>query len=113
MVADEYAEVFRQNGLAVLLYDHRNLGSSGGHPRQEINPWVQCRGYLDAIDFVQSLDRVDGDRIGLWGDSYSGGEVLVVKRIRSTPRSRPRSRQRKSRWRKSRRKKPRSPPRVR
>lgn len=33
MVADDYAEVFRRNGLAVPLYDHRNLGSSDGEPR--------------------------------------------------------------------------------
>lgn len=78
MVADEYAQVFGRNGLAVLLYDHRNLGSSSGEPRQEINPWIQCRGYLDAIDFVQTLHGIDSDRIGLWGDSYSGGQVLVV-----------------------------------
>jgi dienelactone hydrolase len=78
MVADEYAEVFRRNGLAVLLYDHRNFGVSDGDPRQEINPWIQCRGYLAAIDFVQTLDGIDHDRIGLWGDSYSGGEVMVV-----------------------------------
>lgn len=78
MVADEYAEVFRRHGLAVLLYDHRNFGASDGEPRQEINPWVQCRGYLHAIDFVQTIDGIDRDRIGLWGDSYSGGEVLVV-----------------------------------
>ena len=78
MVADEYAEVFRQHGLAVLLYDHRNFGVSGGEPRQEINPWIQCRGYLDAIAFVRNLEGVDGTRIGLWGDSYSAGEVLVV-----------------------------------
>ncbi len=78
MVADEYAEVFRRNGLAVLLYDHRNFGASGGEPRQEINPWIQCRGYLDAMDFAQTLDGIDHDRIGLWGDSYSGGEVMVV-----------------------------------
>lgn len=78
MVADEYAEVFRSSGLAVLLYDHRNLGASGGEPRQEINPWIQCRGYLDAIDLAQTLEGIDRHRIGLWGDSYSGGEVLVV-----------------------------------
>ncbi|MDP8930422.1 MAG: hypothetical protein M3O70_18110 [Actinomycetota bacterium] len=69
MVADEYAEVFRRNGLAVLLYDHRNFGGSDGESRQEINPWTQCRGYLDAIDFVQTLDGIDRDRIALWGDS--------------------------------------------
>lgn len=81
MVADEYAGVFRRNGLAVLLYDHRNLGGSGGEPRQEINPWIQCRGYRDAIDFAQTLEGIDPDRIGLWGDSYSGGEVMVVAAV--------------------------------
>lgn len=78
MVADEYAHVFRRNGLAVLLYDHRNLGASGGEPRQEINPWIQCRGYVDALDFAEKLDGIDRHRIGLWGDSYSGGQVMVV-----------------------------------
>jgi hypothetical protein len=81
MVADEYAEVFRRNGMAVLLYDHRNFGASGGEPRQEINPWIQCRGYLAAIDFVHTVDGIDHDRIGIWGDSYSAGEVLVVGAI--------------------------------
>jgi dienelactone hydrolase len=78
MVIDNYAEVFRRNGLAVLLYDHRNFGISDGEPRQEINPWVQCRGYLDAIDFVQTLEGVDVDRIALWGDSFSSIHVLVA-----------------------------------
>lgn len=78
MVVDRYAEVFSGAGFAVLLYDHRNLGRSGGEPRQEINPWIQCRGYLDAISFVETLDSVDPDRIALWGDSYSAGEVIVV-----------------------------------
>jgi pimeloyl-ACP methyl ester carboxylesterase len=78
MTADKYAEKFRRAGLAVLLYDHRNFGSSGGEPRQEINPWIQCRGYRDAINFAATLPEVDPERIGLWGDSYSGGHVIVV-----------------------------------
>ena len=78
MVADRYAEVFAGAGLSALLYDHRNLGMSGGEPRQEINPWVQCRGYRDAITFASSLEAHDPSRIGLWGDSYSGGEVFLV-----------------------------------
>jgi uncharacterized protein len=81
MVADEYAGVFYRNGMAVLLYDHRNFGSSGGEPRQEINPWIQCRGYVHAIDFVRTLGGIDHDRISLWGDSYSAGEVMVVGAI--------------------------------
>ncbi len=78
MVIDRYAEVFRDAGFVVLLYDHRNFGASGGEPRQEINPWIQARGYRDAMTFVATLGSVDADAIALWGDSYSGAEALVV-----------------------------------
>ncbi len=49
MTADKYAEVFHAAGLAVLLYDHRGFGDSGGEPRLQINPWIRARGYRDAI----------------------------------------------------------------
>lgn len=78
MVADAYADVFHRAGFAVLLYDHRNLGISGGEPRQELNKWVQARGYRDALDFLAKRREVDNHRMALWGDSMSGAEVLVV-----------------------------------
>ena len=78
MVAIEYARAFARAGLAVLIYDHRNFGKSDGEPRLEINPWIQCRGYLDALTFACAHHAVDPERVGLWGDSYSGGEVVVV-----------------------------------
>jgi uncharacterized protein len=81
MVADKYAEVFSRADLAVLLYDHRNFGRSEGEPRQEINPWIQCRGYRDAVKFVERLDEVDPERIALWGDSYTGGQVIIIGAI--------------------------------
>jgi len=86
MVAIEYARVFAESGLAVLLYDHRNFGSSDGEPRQEINPWIQCRGYLDALTFAASRPEVDPDRIALWGDSYTGGQVVVVSACDPRPK---------------------------
>jgi hypothetical protein len=62
--------VFHQAGFAVLLYyDHFSLGISDGDPRQQINNWVQTRGYLDAVNFVATtLPEIDGARIALWGD---------------------------------------------
>ncbi|MGH2380568.1 MAG: alpha/beta hydrolase [Candidatus Limnocylindria bacterium] len=78
MVADKYAEAFSRAGLAVLLYDHRNFGRSDGQPRQEINPWIQCRGYRDAVTFAETLDAIDPQAIALWGDSYTGGQVIVI-----------------------------------
>src|SRR5680860_248029 len=67
MVADKYAEAFSRAGLAVLLYDHRNFGRSEGEPRQGTNPWIQCRGYRDAVKLVERLNGVDPERIALWG----------------------------------------------
>lgn len=81
MVADRYAEVFYDAGFAVLLYDHRNFGISGGEPRQQINRWVQARGYRDAINFVATLPDCDPRRIAIWGDSMSAGEVIAVGAI--------------------------------
>lgn len=81
MIADRFAEVFRNAGFAVLLYDHRNLGISDGEPRQELNRWVQARGYRDAIDFVTTVPEIDNTRIGIWGDSMSGDEAIVVAAV--------------------------------
>jgi pimeloyl-ACP methyl ester carboxylesterase len=78
MTTDHYAEVFAAAGLAVLLYDHRNFGASGGDPRFEVNPWLQARGYRDAMDFAVTRPGVDDGRVALWGDSFSGAVVLVV-----------------------------------
>jgi len=78
MVAIEYARAFARAGLVALIFDHRNFGRSDGEPRCEINPWVQCRGYLAALDFAGRCAEIDPERIGLWGDSYSGGQVVVV-----------------------------------
>ena len=78
MTTDRYAEVFAAHGLAVLLYDHRGFGRSGGEPRHSINPWVQARGYRDALTCAASLPGVDGQRVALWGDSFSGSVALVV-----------------------------------
>jgi uncharacterized protein len=81
MVADNYAEEFCKSGFAVLLYDHLNFGISDGFPRQEMNKWLQARGYIDALNYVSTLSVVDKNNIALWGDSMSGGEVLLVGAI--------------------------------
>jgi uncharacterized protein len=78
MLLDEYAEVFADRGFAVLVYDHRNLGASGGPLRGELVPYEQIQDYRTAITFASELSEVDSDRIGIWGSSYSGGHVVVV-----------------------------------
>jgi len=81
MYLDSFAEVFAGAGLGVLVFDNRNFGASGGEPRQEIDPWAQVRDYRHAITWARTRPELDGDRIGVWGSSYSGGHVLVLGAI--------------------------------
>ena len=64
--------------LGTLKYDNRNFGNSEGTPRLEVDPDAQIRDMKNAITFVQGLDAVDSEKIGLWGTSLSGGVVLAV-----------------------------------
>lgn len=78
MTLDKYAEVFSKAGLAVLVYDNRCLGASGGSPRCDIDPTMQLRDYRSAITFAQQQKECDAERIGVWGTSYTGGTVCAV-----------------------------------
>jgi len=75
---DRFAERFAEAGLSVLVYDHRRFGASDGTPRNDIDPWTQVDDYRQAISYARSRPDVDGERIGVWGTSFSGGHVLVV-----------------------------------
>ncbi len=81
MATDRYAEVFVRAGLAVLLFDHRGFGDSGGEPRRQINAWIQARGYRDAITFAIGGGRVNPKRIALWGDSFASAVVVAVAAV--------------------------------
>jgi uncharacterized protein len=65
-------------GYTVLAYDHAGFGRSDGYPRQEVDPPRQVRGYRDAVSYLRQRDDIDGDRIALWGSSFSGGHVLMA-----------------------------------
>jgi fermentation-respiration switch protein FrsA (DUF1100 family) len=78
MALEAYAECFAAEGFGVLVYDHRNFGASDGEPRQEIDPWGQVWDYRCALDWLEARPEVDANRLGLWGSSFSGGEVIIV-----------------------------------
>ncbi len=81
MYLDRYAEVFSAAGLAALVFDNRNFGSSEGEPRYEIDPWQQVRDYRHAMTWLTRQPRIDPGRLGVWGSSYSGGHALVLGAI--------------------------------
>lgn len=78
MGLDRFARVFQAAGFAVLAFDYRRLGRSGGLPRQEIDPQAQIEDWRNAITHATRLPGVDGGRVGVWGTSYAGGHVLVL-----------------------------------
>ncbi|GAA1908373.1 alpha/beta hydrolase [Streptantibioticus ferralitis] len=73
-----YAERFSRAGFVVLVHDHRGFGLSGGEPRGDIDPWQQVADWRRAISFLETLDDVDVNRIGIWGSSYAGGHSIVL-----------------------------------
>jgi fermentation-respiration switch protein FrsA (DUF1100 family) len=75
---ERFAQAFAEAGFVVLLHDHRGFGASDGVPRHDVDPWRQIADWRRAISFLESLDVVDPDRIGLWGTSYAGGHALVL-----------------------------------
>jgi uncharacterized protein len=74
----QYAAEFVKRGFAALVFDYRRMGASEGQPRQHLEPWDQIEDYKAAITFLETLEEVDGERIGAWGISYSGGHVLIL-----------------------------------
>jgi cephalosporin-C deacetylase-like acetyl esterase len=75
---EPFAHAFAEDGFVVLLHDHRGFGSSGGEPRQDVDPWRQIADWRRAISFLESRPEVDSGRIGLWGTSYAGGHAIVL-----------------------------------
>src|SRR6266536_4932792 len=75
------ADAFVARGFGVLLYDQRTCGSSDGEPRQDIDPVAQDRDLQMALSFVEQHPALDSERIGVWGSSYSGANVLVVAAV--------------------------------
>ncbi|GAA1702967.1 alpha/beta fold hydrolase [Fodinicola feengrottensis] len=75
---DAYARRFAAAGLAVLVFDYRNFGASGGKPRQVLDIRSQLQDWTAAVAYARKLPEVDAGRIALWGSSFSGGHVVTT-----------------------------------
>jgi hypothetical protein len=69
-----YAERFAAAGLAVLLFDYRHFGASGGEPRQLVDIGRQLDDWRAAIAHA----RTRFERVALFGSSFAGGHVLQL-----------------------------------
>jgi fermentation-respiration switch protein FrsA (DUF1100 family) len=75
---DRFAKRFHDAGFAVLAFDYRRLGESGGRPRQVIRITDELADWQAAIGFAGGLPGVDQARLAIWGFSVSGGHVFRV-----------------------------------
>lgn len=72
---DAFAERFVAAGYAVLAFDYRHWGASGGTPRCLMSADRQRDDWRAALAHVRALAGVDTARIALWGFSLGGGNV--------------------------------------
>ena len=85
---DLSAKRFHDAGFAVLAFDYRRLGESGGQPRQVVRIRERLTDWQAAIAFAAGLLEVDPARLAIWGFSLSaygsrgGVEPLVGLAVR-------------------------------
>jgi fermentation-respiration switch protein FrsA (DUF1100 family) len=75
---DMFAARFHEVGYAVLAFDYRGLGESGGEPCLVLPIKHQLGDWQAAIDFARTLPDVDPARVAIWGFSTSGGHLFPV-----------------------------------
>lgn len=73
-----YAEAFLAAGAAVLAFDYRYFGDSGGQPRQRFSMRAQREDWRAAVAYARADERIDAARIVVWGFSFGGGFGLEL-----------------------------------
>ncbi len=73
-----YAERFTGAGYAVLTFDYRHWGDSGGMPRGLCSIRSQLADIDAAIDCARARPELDPARIILFGTSFGGGHAIVA-----------------------------------
>jgi pimeloyl-ACP methyl ester carboxylesterase len=82
MMLGQYEQHFAAAGIATLAFDYRYTGASDGQPRQHISTRDQCRDVAAAIAHLGGRVDIDAARIGLWGTSLGGMNVIRVAAVR-------------------------------
>jgi fermentation-respiration switch protein FrsA (DUF1100 family) len=71
--AGTYAKRLPEAGFKTIVYDAAFQGASGGEPHFLEDPNERVSDVYAAIDYLQSLDSVDSEKIGVLGIRAGGG----------------------------------------
>lgn len=67
-----YHEALLGAGFAVLVFDYRGFGDSGGSA-EYLDPMEQVADYRAAVTYVSARDDLDAARVGIFGSGGTGG----------------------------------------
>ena len=66
-----------KEGYFVLAIDYRGFGASEG-VRGRQRPLEQAQDSYDALTFLETVDGVDPERLGIYGTSFGGANAIWV-----------------------------------
>lgn len=78
MMLDQYERWFSAAGLAVVAFDFRHLGESGGTPRQLMSLSRYFEDIDAALAFIRGRSELDPRRVALWGTSFGASHVVAT-----------------------------------
>lgn len=73
----DYARSFAEAGFASLVIDYRGWGTSDGE-RHRLIPMEQVDDLRSAVSYLETRPDIDPARIGLWGASFGGANVVCA-----------------------------------
>ena len=79
----EYVDYLAGNGLVVFKIDYRGNGRSEGDPSGSYFSSAYTIDAISALKSLQQFDRVNPQRIGIWGHSMAGNLVLRAMLVSS------------------------------
>ena len=72
-----YHEALTAAGFAVLIFDYRGFGDSGGD-RGTLSPGLQLEDLINSVTYLQTRDDIESDRIAVFGSGGTGGGNAVL-----------------------------------
>lgn len=72
-----YHEALTAAGFAVLIFDYRGFGDSGGRT-DLLLPSMQLEDLINAVTYLSGRDDIDPDNIGVFGSGGTGGGNAIL-----------------------------------